>query len=85
MYLLLWPELFLQDRMSWVGCLWEREGWKGWMEGWEEASKESQVVTGCSLFVGAREERIEGGEEVSPPPSVEEATGPPGYGRLESR
>ena len=33
MYLLLWPELFLEDRMSWVGCLWEREGRKGWMEG----------------------------------------------------
>ena len=33
MYLLLWPELFLQDRMSWVGCLWEREGRKGWVEG----------------------------------------------------
>ena len=52
--------------------------------GWEDARRESQVATGCSLLAGLREGRIEGGDEVSPPPSLEDATGP-GYGRLESR
>ena len=43
----------------------------------------------CSLPPGVRDGRREGGEEVvsvpPPPPSLDEATGPPGYERLESR
>ena len=54
--------------------------------GWEDARRESQVVaTGCSLVGGLREERREGGEDVSPPPSLDPEATAPGYGRLESR
>ena len=54
--------------------------------GWEDARRESQVVaTGCSLVGGLREGRREGGEDVSPPPSLDPDATAPGYGRLESR
>ena len=58
--------------------------------GWEDARRESQVpgeTPGCSLLAAwVREGRREGGDDVSPPPSLDpEATEAPGYGRLESR